>query len=178
MNARTTHSVIRSSTCRTTRRWNITRSAAVASATPPPETIAHTAAYTPTAESSGHAYCDARSPASSLPQQQRAYSRLLMMSSFVPIFVVKAAVSCARVSGAHIAAATHCLTFSILLVMLAVSFLFSLEAYDPTPLTAAEESQPSQAGRHTSYMTRARGGGGGPHQVCRAREGGACGCRW
>ena len=67
----------------------------------------------------------------------RAYSRLLMMSSFVPIFVVKAAVSCARVSGAHIAAATHCLTFSILLVMLAVSFLFSLEAYDPTPLTAS-----------------------------------------
>ena len=65
----------------------------------------------------------------------RPYSRLLMMSSFVPIFVVKAAVSCARVSGTHIAAATNCLTFSILLVMLAVSFLFSLEAYDPTPLT-------------------------------------------
>jgi hypothetical protein len=137
INARTTHSVIRSSTCRTTRRWNITRSAAVASATPPPEAIAHTAAYTPTAEGSGHAYCDARSPASSLPQQQRAYSRLLMMSSFVPIFVVKAAVSCARVSGTRICAANHCLTFSILLVMLAVSFLFSLEAYDPTPLTAS-----------------------------------------
>jgi hypothetical protein len=58
----------------------------------------------------------------------RAYSRFLMMSSFVPIFVVKAAVSCARVSDTHTTAATHCLTFSILLVMLAVSFLFSLEA--------------------------------------------------
>ena len=85
-NARTTHSVIRSSTCRTTRRWNITRSAAVASATPPPEAITHTAAGTPTAESSGHAYCDARSPASSRSQKQCAYSLLLMMSSFVPIF--------------------------------------------------------------------------------------------
>ncbi len=102
--------------------------AAVASVTPPPEAIAHTAAGTPTAESSGHAYCDARSPASSLLQKQCTYSLLLMVPGFVPIFVVKAAVSCARVSGTRIAAATHYLTFSILLVMLAASFLFSLEA--------------------------------------------------
>jgi hypothetical protein len=36
------------------------------------------------------------------------------------------------------------LTFSILLVMLAVSFLFNFDAYDPTPLTARERQTSAQ----------------------------------
>jgi hypothetical protein len=59
------------------------------------------------------------------------------------------------------------LTFSILFVMLAVSFLFNLEAYDPTPFTALEIQTQTKAAYAAIHKMGFKGGRGGCTRLAR-----------